>query len=36
LTTICRDADELEFFKGLKIGEEEIEILEAATNENGG
>lgn len=36
LTTICRDADELEFLKGLKIGEEEIEIQEAATNETGG
>ena len=30
LTTICRDAEELEFLKGLKIGDEEIEIADEA------
>jgi hypothetical protein len=33
LTTICRDADELDFLRSLKIGEEQIEIEDAATHE---
>jgi len=33
LTTICRDADELEFLRGLEISDEYIEIAE--TNSDG-
>ena len=35
LTTICRDAEELEFLKGLKIGDEEIEIADETDEKRG-
>jgi hypothetical protein len=34
LTTICRDADELEFLQSLKIEDEDIEISDSSDEKN--